>query len=164
MNRRERRELLELRTGVEVDLFRSRIATVWHRLNAISGTFDWSVYLIFGGRTIEEQWKIWAKGRKKVRNKWIRTGRVVTRARPWQTPHVFGLAADFALIGPYGKKGKQAWLPDRHKHWQLIGDEADRVGLRWGGNFKKLKDLGHIEHPEWKELTEGEREMLRAKA
>ena len=32
--------------------------------------------------------------------------------------------------------------------WQIIGEEGERVGLRWGGNWKQ-RDMGHleIEHP-----------------
>ena len=29
--------------------------------------------------------------------------------------------------------------------WEALGEEAARVGLYWGGNFKKFKDLAHVQ-------------------
>lgn len=91
-----------------------------------------------GRRTITEQDELYAQGRTKH-------GQRVTNAKGGQSPHNFGLAFDFALV----KDGKVQWNAPR-EHWQIVGDIAKSKGLTWGGDFKSLVDLPHIEATDWK--------------
>jgi peptidoglycan L-alanyl-D-glutamate endopeptidase CwlK len=40
------------------------------------------------------------------------------------------------------------WAP-HHPDWFVIGTEAKKLGLRWGGDWKQ-RDMGHVELPETK--------------
>lgn len=86
-----------------------------------------------GLRTIEEQNVLFAQGR-------TRKGLKVTNARGGSSYHNFGLAVDFALMMPDGRLG---W-PTPHTVWAAIGREAEKVGLEWGGKWRK-PDLPHVQ-------------------
>lgn len=83
-------------------------------------------------RTIEEQNALYAQGR-------TRKGAKVTNARGGQSYHNFGLAVDFALM----VNGKLGW-PEPHPVWKAIGEEAARLGLEWGGTWRR-PDLPHVQ-------------------
>jgi peptidoglycan L-alanyl-D-glutamate endopeptidase CwlK len=86
-------------------------------------------------RTFEEQAELFAQGRTKP-------GKIVTKAKPGESWHNFGLAFDVVpLIA-----GKAVWDSPR---WTEIGALGKAIGLAWGGDFKSFKDLPHFEfHPE----------------
>lgn len=46
----------------------------------------------------------------------------------------------YALAGP----DKLQWN-SRHRAWGVLGEEAERVGLRWGGRWRSPFDPGHAE-------------------
>ena len=48
----------------------------------------------------------------------------------------------YALHGP----DKLQWNSD-DPAWRIIGEEAERLGLRWGGRWKVPHDPGHVELP-----------------
>lgn len=56
--------------------------------------------------------------------------------------HVKWLAIDLAIV----ENGTFNWT-DIEKY-KTIGTEAKKLGLAWGGDFKKLNDMVHIEYPE----------------
>ena len=61
------------------------------------------------------------------------------RSRTLQGYHQDGLAWDIQL---YWRDGTPAW---GRQHYAWIGEEAERIGLEWGGNWKKLIDSYHIQ-------------------
>ena len=69
--------------------------------------------------------------------------------------HLTGDAIDICPYEIYRISGKEpdklAW-DGTHKEWQVIGAIGERLGLVWGGRWKK-KDLGHFEAKE--ELSGG---------
>lgn len=69
----------------------------------------------------------------------------VTDARAFQSKHQFGLAVDLA---PYrdGHLIISEADPWAAKVYELLGQEAEAVGLTWGGHWS-FRDLGHIEAP-----------------
>lgn len=71
----------------------------------------------------------------------------VTNAKGGQSAHNFGLAADLA---PEKAKGLIDWNAPSIM-WEAMGNIAMKHGLTWGGTFKSIKDLPHIEHPRWRE-------------
>lgn len=48
----------------------------------------------------------------------------------------------YALHGP----DKLRWNSD-DPAWRIIGEEAEKLGLRWGGRWKVPHDPGHVELP-----------------
>jgi len=67
----------------------------------------------------------------------------VTNARAFQSRHQFGLAADVAPIrnGRLVISERDPWAM---KAYEALGEEAERLGLTWGGRWA-MKDFGHIE-------------------
>ncbi len=89
--------------------------------------------LTSGFRGEEEQTKLYAQGR-------TAPGPRVTNAQYGQSFHNFGIGADVTHF--VGKTPD--WL---NKHYACLGQYVKHHGLRWGGDFKSLKDLPHIEYP-----------------
>ncbi len=90
------------------------------------------VQIVQGLRTFAEQDALYAQGRTKP-------GKVVTNARGGQSNHNYGLALDFAPV----VNGTVSW---NDKLFQPFGKWADAAGLSWGGNWKKFKDMPHVEY------------------
>lgn len=68
----------------------------------------------------------------------------VTKVGAFRSYHQFGLAADSAFLR-YGKvviSEKDTWAM---RGYELYGEVAASLGLTWGGGWKNLKDLGHVE-------------------
>lgn len=89
-------------------------------------------------RTLERQDYLWRLGR-------TLPGRIVTQATPGTSRHTpdpadgLSSACDFCFQGPE---------PFSSEHpWALLGKMAEDLGLKWGGRFTRLKDLGHVELP-----------------
>lgn len=93
------------------------------------------VEVVQGLRTIAEQDALFAQGRSKP-------GRVVTNARGGQSNHNYGLAVD---VVPFANS-KPNWNAP-NSIWIAIGGEAEKLGLEWGGNWKKFLDRPHIQLP-----------------
>lgn len=87
-----------------------------------------------GYRTFGEQLALWAQGRTK-------DGRRVTNAGPGESPHNFGLAVDFVRMQPLNTPD---WQPT---DYAVLGEEAERAGLVWGGHFHSLPDCPHVQWP-----------------
>lgn len=69
----------------------------------------------------------------------------VTNARAFQSKHQYGLALDAAPLkqGQLLVSERDPWAMEAYR---VLGEEAEKVGLIWGGRWK-LKDFGHIEAP-----------------
>lgn len=82
--------------------------------------------------------------------------KVITNAKPGQSPHSWSCAADLVLDPKHPKavaaKCQGFWdtrlscIP----FWKKLGLLAVQAGLTWGGNWKSIKDLPHVELPTWK--------------
>jgi len=68
----------------------------------------------------------------------------VTHAGAFQSYHQFGLAADCAFYrdGKLVISEKDPWAA---RGYQLYGQVAESVGLTWGGRWRTIVDLGHVE-------------------
>jgi hypothetical protein len=84
-----------------------------------------------GGRTYEEQNKLYAQGR-------TTKGSIVTNAKAGYSWHNFFLAFDVVPV----ENGKINW---KSKNWKKIGDLGKTFGLEWGGDWKTFKDLPHFQ-------------------
>lgn len=93
----------------------------------------YSFRLTSGFRGEAEQNTLYAKGR-------TAPGPKVTNAKYGDSFHNFGLAGDVTNF--IGKK------PDwTAKNYACLSQYVKHRGLRWGGDFKSIKDLPHIEYP-----------------
>ena len=92
-----------------------------------------------GMRTWEEQDALYAKGRTipPLGPKYF-----VTRAKGGQSYHNFGLAFDIVVLDAVTKAG---W-DDNHPGWRRAGALGKSVGLAWGGEWARLKDLPHYQY------------------
>lgn len=88
-----------------------------------------NVFLFEGYRSIQKQ------------NKLFKSGRGVTNASGGNSFHNYGLAADIVF---YDKKGNPSWA--NHHNWKRLGEIGKQYGLKWGGDFRNIKDLTHFEH------------------
>lgn len=70
-----------------------------------------------------------------------RYGRGVTKAKPYQSAHQFGLAVDFV---PFDN-GRWSW--DDKKPWNELKERAEKAGLRVPYEW----DRAHVEHPMWED-------------
>lgn len=82
--------------------------------------------------------------RSPARQEWLAAlGPAVTRARAMQSRHQFGLAADLAPLRDgrlvLSERDPWAW-----QAYQALGEEAEALGLIWGGRWS-LRDYSHVE-------------------
>ena len=96
------------------------------------------IVLVAGTRTMDEQSKIYEQGRSLP-------GKIVSNAKPGSSAHNFGLAIDFAFIGP---KGQPVWPEDAP--WATVAMIGKQLGLEWGGDWKSIQDRPHLEHKSWR--------------
>ncbi|BAL95931.1 peptidase M15C family protein [Rubrivivax gelatinosus IL144] len=73
-------------------------------------------------------------------------GPAVTHAGAGQSYHQYGLAADCAFMrdGRIVISERDAWAARGYEHFGAV---AEAVGLSWGGAWRTLVDLGHVELP-----------------
>ncbi|MDQ0492789.1 M15 family metallopeptidase [Paenibacillus brasilensis] len=100
------------------------------------------VLIVQGLRTYVEQDALYAQGRTKP-------GQVVTKARGGYSNHNFGFAADFALLLRDGRTVSWDTLEDDDKDslpdWSEVVEEAKKLGLEWGGDWRSFKDMPHLQ-------------------
>ena len=74
----------------------------------------------------------------------LRLGPAVTQAGPGESLHQHGLAADCAFLFD-GRIVIPETDPRAARAYPQYGAVAQSFGLVWGGNWRTLKDLGHVE-------------------
>jgi peptidoglycan L-alanyl-D-glutamate endopeptidase CwlK len=93
-------------------------------------------------RTAEEQAVLYAQGR-------TTPGPIVTRAKPGQSAHNFGLAVDVAIL-VHGKLDWERASP----LWATVGKLGQNRGLEWyGAPDAEFSELPHFQLPNWREHT-----------
>jgi peptidoglycan L-alanyl-D-glutamate endopeptidase CwlK len=94
-------------------------------------------FAVSGYRTPQEQAALYFQGRTSP-------GTIVTHAQPFESAHNFGLAADLCRDGLVDRRGLQPdWRPESY---DILGEEAERAGLVWGGRWKH-PDRPHVQFP-----------------
>lgn len=94
-------------------------------------------------RSLEEQAELYAQGR-------TAPGRIVTKAKPGESAHNFGLAMDCVPM----RAGKPVWgtkLAADRALWDAYGTAVRAAGLEWGGDWRGLIDLPHCQLANWKD-------------
>lgn len=109
------------------DNFSQRLLRVFQRMRE----HGYEVVLLEGYRSPERQNQLAAMGSN------------VTNAGAYQSYHQFGLAADCAFMreGKIVINEKDPWAM---RGYELYGQEAEAMGLTWGGRWKMM-DFGHVE-------------------
>lgn len=96
-------------------------------------THEWRVFETY--RSPQRQRDLYNQGRTTA-------GKKVTNARPWASPHQYGLALDIVGVDGHG------WSWDNELDWPILKREAERLGLgvpiEW--------DRAHVEAPWWQKL------------
>jgi hypothetical protein len=135
--------------------FRSRALAAAYRLNDRLQD-DPTCYMIIRDayRDPESQLKLWAKGRHHDGEKWLEKhdplDPIVTKAPPGRSAHEYRRAIHLILIDSVTR----AWLKDDNKRWHLVGEEAERQNLTWGGSWPTLRDYAHIESKDWRTVAQ----------
>jgi peptidoglycan L-alanyl-D-glutamate endopeptidase CwlK len=111
------------------DAFRQRLLLVFR---LVREKYGYDMVLIEGYRSPQRQASLAALGPS------------VTRAGPFESYHQLGLAADCAFLrnGRIVISEKDPWAMAGYSHY---GEIAKSVGLVWGGDWRNLRDLGHVE-------------------
>ncbi len=102
-----------------------------------------AILITQGLRTWQEQDALFAQGR-------TMPGKIVTNARGGESWHNFGLAFDIVVLDSVGK----ADWDTAHPGWTRGAAIGKSLGLEWGGDWEKFKDLPHFQHTG--DLTLGE--------
>jgi peptidoglycan LD-endopeptidase CwlK len=109
--------------------FRQRLLAVFKVMREEHG---FEMVLIEGYRSPERQAELAGMGTH------------VTRAGAGESWHQYGLAADCAFL-VNGRIVISEADPVAARGYALFGAVAQSVGLVWGGSWRSIKDLGHIE-------------------
>jgi peptidoglycan LD-endopeptidase CwlK len=109
--------------------FRRRMLLVFKIMRETHG---YEMVLLEGYRSPERQAQLAALGSH------------VTQAGAFESYHQFGLAADCAFMsnGRIVVSESNAYAA---RGYELLGSVARSTGLTWGGDWRSLKDLGHVE-------------------
>lgn len=98
-------------------------------------------WAVSGERTYAEQAVLYAQGR-------TTPGNIVTNAKAGQSMHNFACAMDFCKDKDTTRDGLQPDYSD--PAYVILGEEASKLGLEWGGTWKSIKDIPHIQLPLYK--------------
>jgi len=93
-------------------------------------------------RTFKEQEALYAIGRTKP-------GSIVTKAKPGQSYHNYGLALDFCLLTNDGREATWNRAADLNLNQKADWDEVvalfKHYGWEWGGEWASFKDYPHLQ-------------------
>lgn len=116
-------------------------AKLWQN-NCKARGVDTLIYCTY--RSPQEQADLYAIGRTVA-------GKRLTWARPGKSLHNYqldGKPAALAFDAVPMLHGRIIWeiTPETRKLWQIMGDEAKKLGIEWGGNWKGEKiDRPHFQ-------------------
>lgn len=102
-------------------------------------------WIICGTRTWPEQAAEFAKGRDAA-GKVVNPKAVVTKAPPGSSPHNFMVAVDWCRNFNSGGKLDPRWPQQKAFHYQVLREEAEKLGLESGLSWK-FTDPPHIQLP-----------------
>ena len=106
-----------------------------------------AIRIVRGKCSKAEQDAIYAQGRTKP-------GKIVTKAKWYQTYHFYGLAIDFAILIDKDRNGvyeELSWSmvadsdADKVADWMEVVNIALKYGFEWGGKFRSFPDYPHLQ-------------------
>jgi len=109
--------------------FRQRLLQVFR---VMEERYGYRMVLVEGYRSPERQAQLAA------------LGPTVTLAVAGASYHQYGLAADCAFMrdGKVAISERDPWVA---RGYELYGEVAASLGMTWGGSWRRLRDLGHVE-------------------
>lgn len=131
----------------EVELVRPMTATAdrkWDQLDAEFTQRLLAVYQVMRDQHGYEMVLVEGYRSAARQNQLAARGQHVTRATGGRSWHQYGLAADSAFMRD-GKLVITERDPWAMRGYQLYGQVAREAGLVWGGDWKSIKDLMHVE-------------------
>lgn len=75
--------------------------------------------------------------------------RVVTNAKPGESPHNVGMAFDCVPV----VDGALAW--SHGESWEILGEISQSLGIEWSGNWRTFVEKVHFQAPDWRERAAG---------
>lgn len=118
----------------EIELLHPRLQALCRQLVDLYRKNGIEIIITQTLRTKEEQDALYAQGR-------TTSGNIVTNVRYPYSMHCWGLAFDIEVK----VDGKVTW--NRLDLYERVGQLGKSLGLRWGGDFKTIKDRPHFELP-----------------
>ena len=118
--------------------FRDRVDRILTELEAL----EWQPKIVYVKRTRQEQAEKVKQGYSKTMNSWHVEGTHAVLRYAGQTERVYGNAVDI-VDKRYGWGGKAA--ATNFAFWKDLGRIAKAHGCSWGGDWKRFKDVAHIE-------------------
>ena len=113
-------------------------------LNEAIKRYDFMV--LYGNRTIEEQFELFKKGRTLKEGKWVKTGSTVTNLDGKTKKSMHNYSPSLAVdIAPYPIDWNNL---ERFKEMAKVILECAKelgVNLEWGGNWASFKDYPHFQ-------------------
>jgi hypothetical protein len=112
-------------------ILRDSVRSIFDELDAKSTHTDWRPLLASTVRSPTEQLSEYSRGRMLEKDLIsggfvsVQVGRVTTRDLPWQSPHVFRVAADIALVSRHS----QQWLEPSDPTWNWLEELAAKYKL-----------------------------------
>ena len=98
------------------------------------------LFVVHTYRSAEEQDELYAQGRTKP-------GSIVTNAKGGESDHQDRTAIDFAFEEDGSQRPTWSTAGTDAQDWQLLGAMGKAIGFKWGGDYRRLKDLGHFTLP-----------------
>lgn len=120
--------------GVHPDL----VAKVLKVLKAMEA-LGFPMMVTSGLRTAEEQARLYAQGRTAPGKKVTNVDGVRKKSNHQAREDGFGHAVDCAFV----VDGKPSW--NERLPWAAYGACAKALGLTWGGDWRSLRDMPHLE-------------------
>ena len=131
---------------VDLTLVHPELAARVIRLLAVLRSQGKEFFVIEGYRSASRSALLWTYGRTQKNPDWKGEGLgpIVTKAKPFESPHAFGLAVDLVLDKDQAAPGLQ---PDwGNEAFCPLGPVAAEVHLIWGGDWA-WKDRPHLNLP-----------------
>ncbi|ARD47554.1 M15 family metallopeptidase [Sporosarcina sp. P33] len=94
-----------------------------------------NIRITAGHRTNAEQQRLYNQGR------FGNPGIIVTKAKPGQSIHNFGLAIDYVLVNE--DDTDVSWVVN--KQWRRVGAIGKQLGFQWGGDWTSFRDYPHLD-------------------
>lgn len=122
--------------GVHPELIR-RLETLFDAMERAG----YKLFVVEGLRSRQRQGELWRQGRTAPGRRVTNCDGIVRKSNHQVKPDGFGHACDVAF------EGATPYPPEEDSAWIILGANANRVGLDWGGDWQKFPDRPHLELP-----------------
>lgn len=116
------------------------------KVRQLAALLGFEVRVVQGLRSWNEQQKLFEEGRSLVDGKWVvsEPSKVVTKCKPGNSWHNFGLAVDVAPDDPLLPGYQPDWHAE-HPTWKKMEETARSLGFVCGADFRTFPDNPHLQ-------------------